>query len=386
MKILVVGAGGREHALAWKLRQSPAADLIFVAPGNGGTALEPRVENVAIEANDHDALLAFARDRAIDFVIVGPEAPLVAGIADAFAAAGIRLLGPSAAAAQLEGSKIFAKEFMLRHGIPTAPFRAFDDEEAALAYVRQRNAPLAIKADGLAGGKGVMLTRTIAQAEAAVRALLGERRFGAASARILVEDLLVGEEVSFIALVDGQHVVPLASAQDHKARDEGDLGPNTGGMGAYSPAPLVTPELHARILREVMESTLAGLRAEGIMYRGFLYAGLMIGPDGTPWVLEFNCRLGDPETQPILLRLRSDLLALGLAALDGQLNRVRLTWDPRPALGVVIAAGGYPEKYRRGDPILGLDELERSADCTIFHAGTRCRRAPRAASFSVRLA
>ena len=369
MKILIVGGGGREHALAWKLAQSPRAERVYVAPGNGGTATEPGVENVAIDATDIDGLCAFALRSGIDLTIVGPEAPLVAGITDAFNTAGLRCFGPSKAAARLEGSKAFAKDFMIRHGIPTAAYRAFEELDAALDYLREIGAPVVVKADGLAAGKGVILAEDLPTAEAAVRDMLGGGRFGSAGSRVVIEELLRGEEASFIAMVDGQHILPLATSQDHKARDDGDRGPNTGGMGAYSPAPVVTAELHRRIMAEVMQPTVAGLAADGIPYVGFLYAGLMIDADGSPRVLEYNCRLGDPETQPILMRLESDLLETCLAALDGGLAAANTRWDARPALGVVIAAGGYPGGYAKGNPISGLESAV-SADTKVFHAGT----------------
>ena len=340
MKLLVIGSGGREHALAWKLARSPRVTRVCVAPGNAGTAMESGVENVPIAADDVAGLLAFAQREAIDLTVVGPEGPLVAGVVDAFAAAGRRCFGPSQAAAQLEGSKAYAKEFLRRHAIPTAAYATFDDLAAALAHVRQRPLPMVIKADGLAAGKGVVIAHQREQAEAALSAMLGEGAFGSAGARVVVEDFLVGEEASFIVMVDGGHILPLATSQDHKARDDGDLGPNTGGMGAYSPAPVVTPDIHARIMTQVIEPTVAALSADGTPYTGFLYAGVMIDVNGAPRVLEFNCRLGDPETQPILMRLRSDLVDLIEAALDGRLDQVHADWDPRPALGVVLAAGG----------------------------------------------
>ena len=370
MNILIIGSGGREHALAWKCAQSPLADTVYVAPGNGGTAREPGVANVPIDVLDSDALLAFAAERQIGLTIVGPEAPLVAGVADAFAGAGLRCFGPSAAAARLEGSKRFAKDFLARHRIPTAAYRVFDEHDAALAYVRQIGAPLVVKADGLAAGKGVVVANDLAEAEQAVHAMLGEGRFGAAGRQVVVEELLRGEEASFIAMVDGRHILPFASSQDHKARDDGDRGPNTGGMGAYSPAPVVTPPVHDRIMREVMEPTLAGLAAEGVHYTGFLYAGLMIGDDGTPRVLEYNCRLGDPETQPILMRLDSDLVRLCLDATDGRLSDSEALWSDEAALGVVLAAGGYPGSYRKGDVIHGLETCTEPGT-KVFHAGTR---------------
>ncbi len=370
MKVLIVGNGGREHALAWKSAQSPLVDTVFVAPGNGGTAQEPGVRNVDIAAEDLDGLLAFALAQRIDLTIVGPEAPLVAGLVDRFQAAGLTCFGPSQGAAQLEGSKSFTKDFLRRHGIPTAAYGSFTAIEPALAYLRQFGVPIVVKADGLAAGKGVILAHDLATAEAAVRDMLAENRFGAAGHRVVIEEFLEGEEASFIALVGQGQILPMASSQDHKARDDGDLGPNTGGMGAYSPAPVVTPELHARIMAEVMEPTVAGMAAEGLPYSGFLYAGLMIGEDGCPRVLEYNCRFGDPETQPILMRLRSDLVALCLAALDGRLAEMQADWDPRPALGVVMAAGGYPESYQKGRIITGLEAAAELADTKVFHAGT----------------
>jgi len=370
MKILIIGGGGREHALAWKAAQSPLARRVFVAPGNGGTALEPGVENVPIAADDLPALVQFATDQGIGLTIVGPEVPLVAGVVDAFAAAGLPCFGPRRAAAQLEGSKAFSKAFLARHGIPTAAYGVFTEVEPALAYLDQVGAPIVVKADGLAAGKGVVLAQDLATAQAAVRDMLGAGRFGCAGARVVIEEFLTGEEASFIVMADGTHCLPMASSQDHKARDDGDRGPNTGGMGAYSPAPVVTPEIHERVLREVIAPTLAGLAAEGMPYVGFLYAGLMIGPDGTPKVLEYNCRFGDPETQPILLRLNSDLVALCLAALDGRLDQVQADWDPRVALGVVMAAGGYPDAYAQGQPISGLADQD-DPDVKVFHAGTR---------------
>lgn len=370
MKILIVGSGGREHALAWKAAQSSQAEQVFVAPGNGGTASEPGVENVAIAADDIAGLVEFARRESIGLTIVGPEAPLVLGLVDAFAEAGLPCFGPRQASAQLEGSKAFAKDFLHRHGIPTAAYGVFTEPAPALDYLRQVGAPVVVKADGLAAGKGVILADDLATAEAAVHDMLGGGRFGSAGARVVIEEFLTGEEASFIAMVDGRHILPLASSQDHKARDDGDRGPNTGGMGAYSPAPIVTPEIHDRIMREVMEPTVAGLAAEGRPYLGFLYAGLMIGADGTPKVLEFNCRLGDPETQPLMMRLDSDLVELCLAALAGRLDQVKTDWDARPALGVVMAAGGYPDDYDTGHVIRGLDTVP-SSEAKVFQAGTR---------------
>jgi phosphoribosylamine--glycine ligase len=368
MRILIVGGGGREHALAWKCAQSPRAAHIFVAPGNAGTALEPKVSNVAVSADDIDALLRFAAGERIDLTIVGPEGPLVAGIVDRFTARGLACFGPSAAAARLEGSKAYSKEFLRRHRIPTAASATFHRDDFDRRYVHAQRLPLVVKADGLAAGKGVVICGTHAEAVEAAESMLAGA-YGAAGNRVVIEEFLRGEEVSFIAVVDDLHVVPFATSQDHKRRDDGDRGPNTGGMGAYSPAPLVTPDLHARILREVIEPTLQGLRSDGISYRGFLYAGLMIAPDGTPNVLEFNCRLGDPETQPLLMRLESDLVELCEAALHGGLPRLQARWDPRAALGVVVAAGGYPGSYRRGDVIAGLAAATRLPG-KIFHSGT----------------
>lgn len=372
MKVLIIGGGGREHALAWKAAQSPLVERVYVAPGNAGTALEHGTENLPIAAEDIESLVRFATEQAIGLTLVGPEAPLVAGVADAFQAAGLRCFGPSRGAAQLEGSKTFTKDFLARHRIPTAAYGSFTEIEPALAYLREQGAPIVVKADGLAAGKGVILAQDLPAAEAAVRDMLGGDRFGAAGRRVVIEEFLTGEEASFIVMANGQQVLPMASSQDHKAAGDGDTGPNTGGMGAYSPAPVVTPEIHDRAMREVILPTVAGMAAEGLPYTGFLYAGLMIARDGTPKVLEYNCRLGDPETQPILLRLKSDLVTLCLAALDGRLDRVSAEWDERVALGVVMAAGGYPGSYVKGDPIEGLPDHSRS-DLKVFHAGTRLR-------------
>jgi phosphoribosylamine--glycine ligase len=369
MKVLIVGGGGREHALAWKAAQSPKVDKVFVAPGNAGTAREPGVENVAIGAEDIAALIEFARGNEISLTIIGPEAPLVAGVVDAFAAAGLRCFGPSRGAAQLEGSKAFTKDFLARHNIPTAAYANFTEVEPALDYIRGRGAPIVVKADGLAAGKGVIVAMTVADAEAAVRDMLAGNAFGEAGHRVVVEDYLEGEEASFIVMADGEHVLPMATSQDHKRAGDGDTGPNTGGMGAYSPAPVVTAGVHRRIMDEVILPTVRGMAAEGNAYTGFLYAGLMIAPDGTPRVIEYNCRFGDPETQPIMLRLRGDLVALCEAALDRRLDEVSADWDPRVALGVVMAAGGYPGSYAKGDAISGLDGLD-AEDLKVFHAGT----------------
>ena len=369
MKVLIVGGGGREHALAWKCAQSPRVTRVFVAPGNAGTALEPKTRNVAIAVDDIAALLDFAAREAVEFTIVGPEGPLVAGIVDRFGAAGLRCFGPSRAAARLEGSKAYSKEFLARHGIPSARHATFTRADFSADYVRAQRLPVVVKADGLAAGKGVVICETHEDALAACRRMLGGD-FGAAGETIVVEEFLTGEEVSFIVIAHYQQVLPLATSQDHKRRDDGDRGPNTGGMGAYSPAPIVDAALHARIMREVIEPTLRGLRADGNPYTGFLYAGLMIAPDGTPNVLEFNCRCGDPETQPIMMRLQSDLTTLCEATLDGRLDAVRAVWDERAALGVVMAAGGYPDSFRKGEPIGGLDAAARLPG-KVFHAGTR---------------
>jgi phosphoribosylamine--glycine ligase len=369
MDILIIGGGGREHALAWKVAQSSGVESVYVAPGNAGTALEAKVENVAIGVEDIPALVSFAGGRGVDLTIVGPEAPLVAGVVDAFRSAGLRCFGPNRDAAQLEGSKAFTKDFLRRHAIPTASYETFTDPEQAAAYIRAEGAPIVVKADGLAAGKGVILAQTEEEAITAARDMLAGGRFGEAGRRVVVEELLTGEEASFIAMVDGEHILPMASSQDHKAALEGDKGPNTGGMGAYSPAPVVTPAMHERIMQEVMEPTVRAMAADGTPYTGFLYAGLMIGADGLPRVLEYNCRFGDPETQPIMMRLRSDLAALCDAALSGRLDQVSAQWDPRACVGVVLAAGGYPGDYRKGDTISGLHR--EVPDTKVFHAGTR---------------
>ena len=369
MKILIVGGGGREHALAWKCAQSPRVRHVFVAPGNAGTALEPRMSNVDIAADDSDALVAFANRESIDLTIIGPEGPLVAGIVDRFKLAGRACFGPTQAAARLEGSKAFTKNFLQRYGIPTASYATFSAADFDADYVRARRLPLVVKADGLAAGKGVVICETHEATIEAAGAMLGGS-FGAAGNTVVIEEFLRGEEVSFIVVAHDCHVIPLATSQDHKRRDDGDLGPNTGGMGAYSPAPIVTQVLHDRIMREVIEPTLQGLRSDGNPYTGFLYAGLMIAEDGTPNVMEFNCRFGDPEAQPVLMRLKSDLVDLCEAALGGALDGIEPEWDSRAALGVVMAAGGYPEAYRKGDPISGLDVAARLPG-KVFHAGTR---------------
>jgi len=371
MKVLIVGGGGREHALAFKCAQSPRVEHVYVAPGNAGTALEPNVSNVEIAADDIDGLLAFARAEPVTLTIVGPEGPLVAGIVDRFSAAGLRCFGPTRASAQLEGSKAFSKDFLRRHRIPSASYATFDATDFDADYVRAQRLPLVVKADGLAAGKGVVICDTHEATIDTARTMLGGR-FGAAGRRVVIEEFLEGEEVSFIVVARGQQVIPLATSQDHKRRDDGDRGPNTGGMGAYSPASLVTPALHQRIMAEVIGPTLRGLAADGNPYTGFLYAGLMIAADGTPYVLEFNCRFGDPETQPILMRLQSDLIELCEAALDGVLDGTEIRWDSRAALGVVMAAGGYPDQYRRGDRISGLAAAARLPG-KVFHAGTAHR-------------
>ncbi|GMR07857.1 MAG: phosphoribosylamine--glycine ligase [Gammaproteobacteria bacterium] len=369
MNVLVIGGGGREHALAWKLAQSGRVETVYVAPGNAGTAREAKLENVAIPAEDITALLDFARSNEIGMTVVGPEAPLVAGIVDSFTQAGLACLGPSQAAAELEGSKAFTKDFLARHHIPTAWYGSFTEVDPAIAYIKDKGAPIVVKADGLAAGKGVILADTEAQAINAVKDMLAGNAFGEAGHRVVIEEFLQGEEASFIAMVDGEHILPMATSQDHKARDDGDRGPNTGGMGAYSPAPVVTDGIYERIIKEVIEPTVRGMADEGRSYTGFLYAGLMIDADGIPKVLEYNVRFGDPETQPILLRLRSDLLTLCEAAVAGELDKVDAEWDPRASVGVVLAAGGYPESYHKGDVISGLPETD-TADAKVFHAGT----------------
>jgi len=370
MKILVIGSGGREHALAWKIKQSPRVSEVIVAPGNAGTATEPGVRNVDIAMSDIDGLVALAHREDIALTVVGPEAPLVAGLVDRFRAEGLRCFGPRKIAAQLEGSKAFAKDFLIRHNIPTARYAVFHDLNPALAYVRKNGAPIVIKADGLAAGKGVVVALTLADAEQALHDMLGAHSLGDASSRVVIEEFLDGEEASYIVISDGNHALPLATSQDHKRRDDNDLGPNTGGMGAYSPAPVVTPDIEQRILREIIQPTLAGMASEGAPFIGFLYAGLMIAKDGSPRVIEFNVRMGDPETQPIMMRLKSDLVDVIDAALDGRLDRTSIGWDSRPALGVVLAAHGYPGKVRSGDEIHGLDATT-AIGSKIFHAGTK---------------
>jgi len=369
MNVLVIGNGGREHALAWKAAQSKQVDTVYVAPGNAGTATEPHLRNVPIKVDDLEGLADFARDNQIGLTIVGPEVPLVMGIVDYFDSRDLPIFGPSKAAAQLEGSKRFSKDFLARHHIPTADYQSFTDVDAAEAYVKKMGAPIVVKADGLAAGKGVIIATDIEQANNAIRDMLAGNAFGEAGHRVVIEEFLQGEEASFIVMADGEHILALATSQDHKARDEGDKGPNTGGMGAYSPAPAVTDTMHQRIMNEVIKPTIEGMAAEGHPYTGFLYAGIMIAPDGTPKVLEYNCRFGDPETQPIMMRLRSDLVELCLAALQKRLHEVSAEWDQRASLGVVLAAGGYPADYQSGHIISGLPSQE-SKDEKVFHAGT----------------
>lgn len=369
MNVLIIGSGGREHALAWKVAQDARVERVFVAPGNAGTALELKCENVAIDVLEIDRLVDFARDNHVALTIVGPEAPLVAGVVDRFRAANLACFGPTAAAAQLEGSKAFTKDFLARQAIPTAEYGNFTEIEPALAYLREKGAPIVIKADGLAAGKGVIVAMTLDEAEAAVRDMLAGNAFGEAGSRVVIEEFLEGEEASFIVMVDGENVLAMATSQDHKRVGDADTGPNTGGMGAYSPAPVVTPAVHQRIMDEVIWPTVKGMAAEGNIYTGFLYAGLMIDPTGAPKVIEFNCRFGDPETQPIMLRLQSSLVDLVQDALAGTLDQAEAHWDPRPSLGVVLAAGGYPGSYAKGMPISGLDQAT-AADAKVFHAGT----------------
>ncbi len=369
MKILVIGSGGREHAIAWKATQSQDVEKVFVAPGNAGTAIDKKMENIAIQTSDIYALIAFAQGETIELTIVGPEAPLVQGIVDAFIHNGLRCFGPTKNAAQLEGSKAFSKDFLTRHKIPTARYKHFTSIGPARDYIRAQGAPLVVKADGLAAGKGVIITPSEDEAIAVVEDMLSGESFGEAGRCVVIEEFLQGEEASFIVMVDGRNILPLATSQDHKAVYDGDTGPNTGGMGAYSPAPVLSPEINDRVMNEVIQPTVRGMAAEGYPYTGFLYAGLMIEADGSPKVLEFNCRLGDPETQPILLRLKSNLVDLCLAALEKGLDKVPLEWDNRPALGVVMAAGGYPGTYSKGNAIIGLPENEQEG-LKVFHAGT----------------
>jgi phosphoribosylamine--glycine ligase len=369
MNVLIIGSGGREHALAWKVAQSPRVETVFVAPGNAGTATEPGVQNVVIDMMDFAALADFAEANGVGLTIVGPEAPLVGGVVDYFEARKLRCFGPRRGAAQLEGSKAFTKDFLARHGIPTGAYGNFTELQPALAYLRDRGAPIVVKADGLAAGKGVIVALTLEEAEAAVTDMLSGNAFGEAGCRVVIEEFLEGEEASFIVMVDGSNVLPMATSQDHKRIGDGDTGPNTGGMGAYSPAPVVDDAVFERIMAEIILPTVRGMAAEGNAYTGFLYAGLMISPAGEPKVIEYNCRFGDPETQPIMVRLRSDLVALCDAALDGQLDRARADWDPRCAIGVVLAAAGYPGDYPRGTPIHGLDAAQAD-NIKVFHAGT----------------
>ena len=369
MNILIIGSGGREHALAWKCAQSPRVDEVLVAPGNAGTARESKVRNVPVSSDDIEALVRLAQTENVSLTIVGPEAPLVAGVVDRFNELGLPCFGPTAAAAQLEGSKAFTKDFLARHKIPTADYQNFTELEPALAYIREQGAPIVIKADGLAAGKGVIVAMTLHEAEQAATDMLAGGSFGDAGARIVVEEFLEGEEASFIVITDGDIILPMATSQDHKARDEGDTGPNTGGMGAYSPAPVVTPEIEARVMDEVIRPTLDGMKADGNPYLGFLYAGLMIMADGTPKVIEYNCRMGDPETQPIMARLKSDLVDICLSTLEGELQEREAVWDTRAALGVVMAAGGYPASYAKGKVISGLDGADSDTQ-KVFHAGT----------------
>lgn len=369
MKVLVIGNGGREHALAWKAAQSPLVTKVFVAPGNAGTALEPNLENINIKANDISGLLNFAQQQQIDLTIVGPEVPLVLGVVDSFKKAGLNIFGPTKSAAQLEGSKAFTKDFLARHQIPTAEYQTFTEIDPAIAYIRDKGAPIVIKADGLAAGKGVIVAMTLEEAENAVRDMLAGNAFGDAGHRVVIEEFLTGEEASFIVMVDGKHVEPMATSQDHKRVGDGDTGLNTGGMGAYSPAPVVTDDVFTKVMEQIIYPTVNGMAQEGNVYVGFLYAGLMIDKQGNPKVIEFNCRFGDPETQPIMMRMQSDLIELCLAAVNGQLSTVKSNWDRRPALGVVMAAGGYPGEYNTQDTIMGLP-TESTSNCKVFHAGT----------------
>ncbi|MBC3765853.1 phosphoribosylamine--glycine ligase [Neptunicella marina] len=370
MKILIIGSGGREHALGWKAAQSAGVEKVYVAPGNAGTELEPKLENVPIAVEDLHALVSFAKNNQIDLTIVGPEVPLVLGVVDAFQQQGLAIFGPSKGAAQLEGSKAFTKDFLARHNIPTAEYQNFTQIEPAIDYVREKGAPIVVKADGLAAGKGVIVAMTLQEAEDAIRDMLAGNAFGEAGSRVVIEEFLDGEEASFIVMVDGKNILPFATSQDHKRVGNGDSGPNTGGMGAYSPAPVVTPDIHQRIMQEVIEPTVEGMAAEGHPYTGFLYAGLMIMADGTPKVIEYNCRFGDPETQPIMLRLQSDLVELCQLAVQGKLDSTKIDFTPQAAVGVVLAAGGYPDSYNKGDVISGLD-IEESNQQKVFHAGTK---------------
>ncbi|MDN4502925.1 phosphoribosylamine--glycine ligase [Alteromonadaceae bacterium BrNp21-10] len=370
MNILIIGGGGREHALGWKAAQSADIDKVYIAPGNAGTELEPKLANVAIDVEDTQGLIRFAQQNDIGLTIVGPEVPLVIGVVDAFQAQGLKIFGPTQGAAQLEGSKAFTKDFLARHAIPTAEYQNFTEIEPALAYVREKGAPIVVKADGLAAGKGVIVAMTLTEAEDAIRDMLAGNAFGEAGSRVVIEEFLDGEEASFIVMVDGKNILPFATSQDHKRMGDGDTGLNTGGMGAYSPAPVVTAEIHQRVMDEVIKPTVDGMAAEGNPYTGFLYAGLMIMADGTPKVIEYNCRFGDPETQPIMLRLQSDIVQLCLQALEGKLDSAEIAFDPRAAVGVVLAAGGYPGSYNKGDVISGLD-VEENTTAKVFHAGTK---------------
>ena len=370
MKVMIIGSGGREHALAWKAASSPRVEQVYVVPGNAGTATEHKVQNIVLDISDFAVLADFARNNEVGLTIIGPEAPLVAGIVDYFTQAGLPCFGPSSGAAQLEGSKAFTKDFLARHKIPTAAYANFTDESAALAYLQKQQMPIVIKADGLAAGKGVIIAQTLDEAEATVKDMLAGNSFGSAGHRVVIEEFMQGEEASFIAIVDGTTALPFATSQDHKARDDGDKGPNTGGMGAYSPAPVVTLEVHKRAMEEVIMPTVRGMASEGNTYVGFLYAGLMIAPDGTPRVVEFNCRFGDPEAQPIMMRLKTDMVELCEAAIAGKLDTMQLDFDERAAIGVVLAAGGYPDSYIKGDEISGLDSPQ-PAGSKIFHAGTK---------------
>ncbi|MDH5737393.1 MAG: phosphoribosylamine--glycine ligase [Gammaproteobacteria bacterium] len=372
MKVMITGSGGREHALAWRVARSEGVEKVYVLPGNAGTARDVGIENIAIDVMNFDAQIQFALDHAVDLTIIGPEAPLVAGVVDRFQAAGLKVLGPDSHSAQLEGSKKFTKDFLKRHGIPTAAYESFTDSEAAKSFVGKTGVPIVIKADGLAAGKGVVIAYSLEEAESTIDQMLSGNAFGEAGSRIVIEEFLEGEEASFIVIADGVNVVPFASSQDHKAIHDGDKGSNTGGMGAYSPAPVVTPEMHQRIMDQVILPTIKGMSDEGMPYTGFLYAGLMITNDGVPKVIEFNCRFGDPETQPVMFRLQSDLVALCQAALEGRLAGYSITFDPRPAVTVVMAAGGYPEQYRKGDAISGLEGLDTETG-KVFHAGTDLR-------------
>ncbi|ABD80067.1 phosphoribosylamine--glycine ligase [Saccharophagus degradans] len=369
MNILIIGSGGREHALAWKAAQNPTVAKVFVAPGNAGTATEPKMENIAIDVLEFDKQIAFAKENNIALTIIGPEAPLVEGVVNRFTAEGLACFGPSQGAAQLEGSKAFTKDFLARHNIPTGAYQSFTEVEPALAYLKEMGAPIVVKADGLAAGKGVIVAEDLATAEEAVKDMLSGNAFGDAGCRVVIEEFLTGEEASFIVIADGENVLPMATSQDHKRAGDGDTGLNTGGMGAYSPAPVVTDEVYKRVMDEVIMPTIRGMAAEGNDYTGFLYAGLMIAADGTPKVIEYNCRFGDPETQPIMMRLQSDLVELCQAALDKKLAEKTTEWDPRPAVGVVLAAGGYPGSYPKGDVISGLDVADTDT-AKVFHAGT----------------